>query len=242
MASLSPARPEQRRQATQLFFLGAHLIILAAVVLGFSRSFFLRPLFSATPLPSVLVVHGVVLTGWFILVLTQAILVQTARPRAHRRFGWVVGAYASLVVILGLLADVSLASGIRSAADPENIVAWGNLFTLVLFSIFVAMAIRLRRRPDMHKRLILLASISILGPATARFTNWPLFPGGFEARPAYGIGGLLLLCGALLAYDLHSERRLHPASWMGSAALVLSLAAAVFLGLSGAGFGLLQRL
>jgi len=50
----------------------------------------------------------------------------------------------------------------------------------------------------------------------ARFTEWPIFPGGDDARRYYGIGGLLVLFGLLIVYDFIVRRRPHPASWIGA--------------------------
>jgi hypothetical protein len=239
--------PETRLTATRRatvtstsFFFGAHLALLFAVFVGFARTFYLRPLFSTHPLPVVLYVHGAVLTLWFLLTALQGWLVHTRRVRLHRRLGYAVACYAAVVIVMGLVAIARLSSEIDSAADPENIVVWGNLFTLVLFATFIVLALVFRKQPEAHKRLTLLASVSIVGPALARFTEWRIFPGGFDARPAYGIGGLLLLFGSLIAYDLVTRRRPHPASWMGAVAIVASLAVAVFLGISGEGFRILH--
>jgi hypothetical protein len=239
-ASMSkPGVSTDTRTAVRFFFI-AHLALLAAVLVGFSHTFYLRPLFKARPLPAILYLHGAVLTCWFLLTVLQGWFMQTQRLRWHRRVGYVAAGYAALVVLMGLIADARLASEIDSAADPENIVYWGNLFTLLLFGAFVSLAVIFRKRPEAHKRLTLLASISIVGPAMARFSEWPLFPGGFEARPYYGIGGLLVLFGSLIVYDLIVRRRPHPASWIGAVAILLSLTAAVFLGVSGKGFEILH--
>jgi hypothetical protein len=96
------------------------------------------------------------------------------------------------------------------------------------------------KSPEAHKRLTLLASMSIVGPAMARFTEWPIFPGGDGARRYYGIGGLLLLFGLLIVYDLIVRGRPHPATWIGAVAILASLAAAVFLAVSGEGFEILR--
>jgi hypothetical protein len=71
-------------------------------------------------------------------------------------------------------------------------VLFGFSPTLLLLAVFVSLAVVFRSNPDAHKRLTLLASFSIVGPALARFTEWRIFPGGDEARPVYGIAGLLL--------------------------------------------------
>jgi hypothetical protein len=150
----------------------------------------------------------------------------------------VVAAYAALVVIMGLVANLRFAAEISSPKDPDNIVFWGNLFSLALFTTYVSLAVVFRKRPEVHKRLTLLASISIVGPALARFADWS--PGGIAARPFYGIGGLLVLFGSLFVYDLIVRRRPHPVSWIGALAFVVILTAAVYLAVSGKGFALLH--
>lgn len=132
------------------------------------------------------------LTFWFILTVLQASLIRMRRVGWHRPAGYAVAGWAVLVVAMGLIADAQMASQINSPQDFDIIVVWGNLFSLILFRAFVTLALIFRKTPESHKRLILLASISIIGPATARFSEWPIFPGGMAARPFYVIGGLLL--------------------------------------------------
>ena len=185
-------------------------------------------------------VHGGVLTGWFLLTVVQGWLIQKQRLRLHQEFGYIAAGYAALVVAFGILANLRLISEIDSPADGENIVVWGNFFTLVMFSAFVALAVKFRRKPDAHKRLMLLASMSIVGPALARFPRWPVFAGGLEAGRAYAIAGLLIMFVLLLAYDVVTRRTPHPASWVGMVLIVSSLAGAVFLGVTGLGFRILH--
>jgi hypothetical protein len=237
-ANLTHDRRDSRPAGEFFFF--AHVALLVAVFVGFAPSFYLRPLYSAHPLPIELYVHGGVLTCWFLLTVLQGWLIRTKRYRLHRQIGFPLAGYAALVVAMGLVADLRMAAEIRTPQDGDNIVVWGNLFTLVLFTTFVSLAVVFRKNPDAHRRLVLLASISIVGPALARFTEWPVFPGGMAARPLYGIAGLLLLFGALIVHDLIVRRRPHPASWIGALAMVASLATAVFLAVSGKGFHILH--
>ena len=223
------------------FFFGAHILLLAIVLLGFAPSFYLRSAFHHTEgLPAVLFIHGVVLTGWFLLTVFQAWLIRTRRPWLHRQLGYFGAGYAAIVIVLGTVANLRLIAEIDSPADGENIVVWGNFFTLVLFAAFVTLAVRFRASPQAHKRLMLLASMSIVGPALARFPRWPIFAGGLDAGRNYAIAGLLILFALLLTYDLLSRRKPHPASWIGMVLLLVSLAAAVFLGVTGIGYHLLH--
>ena len=184
--------------------------------------------------------HGAILTGWFALTVIQGWLIRSEQWRLHRQLGYISAAYAAMVVVFGLLANLRLISEIDSAADGENIVVWGNFFTLIMFAVFVVLAVLFRRSPDVHKRVTLLASISIVGPALARFPRWPLFAGGLDAGRNYAIGGLLVMFAVLIGYDLLTRKKPHPASWAGMIAIVVSLAGAVFLGVTGIGYHLLH--
>lgn len=240
MTATSEITPTVDRRAPSFFF-AAHWALLIIVLFGFAPTFYLSALFKQQPLPGFLIIHGSVLTFWFVLTVVQASLIRARRVHWHRQAGYAVAGWAVLVVAMGLIADAQMASQINSPQDFDIIVVWGNLFSLILFSAFVTLALIFRKTSESHKRLILLASISIIGPATARFSEWPIFPGGMAARPFYGIGGLLLLYGSLIAYDLIARRRPHPASWIGALATIVSLVAAVFLMISGKGFEILPR-
>ena len=78
-----------RGLAERRFFTGMALTILATVIVGFARSFFLRPLFPAWPSPSetIFYVHGVVFTAWIVLLVVQASLVAGGRTEIHRKIG-----------------------------------------------------------------------------------------------------------------------------------------------------------
>ena len=238
-ARIAIDRPARAATSPNFFFV-AHLALLAAVLFGFSPTFYLHSVFKVGSFPTVLYVHGAVLTGWFVLTVSQASLMHLGRPQLHRQLGYVTAGYALLVVVMGLVADTRIALQTDSAVSVDNLIFWGNLFTLLLFAVFVSLAVVFRGNPDAHKRLTLLASFSIVGPALARFTEWRIFPGGDEARPIYGIGGLLLLFASLIVYDLIVRRRPHPVSWIGAVAILVSLVIAGLLGLSGEGYRFLH--
>ena len=79
------------------------LAILATVIVGFSRSFFLRPLFPEWPSPSetVFYVHGAFFTAWIALLVVQASLVATGRTARHRTIGPFGAVLAAAMVVLG---------------------------------------------------------------------------------------------------------------------------------------------
>jgi len=245
MASDNPAKVvalagEISRTHPSFFFVG-HMGLLLVVLLGFSPSFYLRAAFHhSSRLTTLLYAHGAVLTFWFLLTVLQGWLIRTQHPRLHQRLGYFAVGYAAIVILFGVLANLKMISEIDSPSDGANVVVWGNFFTLVMFAAFVSLAFVFRGKPQAHKRLMLLASMSIVGPALARLPRWPIFAGGFEAGRNCAIAGLLIMFALLLAYDVCTRKRPHPASWIGMVAILTSLTGAVFLGVTGIGYHLLH--
>jgi len=222
------------------FFVTAHTLLLALVLVGFAPTFFLRAFFDVPPIPAALYVHGAVMALWFAFGPLQGWLIRRRAVKWHRWIGYVAAGYAAVFVATGLIANSRLRARLESSDDAANIIIWGNYFTLSVFAVLVSLAILLRKRPEAHKRLTLLASIAVVGPALGRFPMWQIFSAGMSAGKNFAIGGLLVMLVALIAYDVITRRRPHPATWMGALAIVISIAAAVALGLSPIGFEMLR--
>lgn len=215
------------------FFLGMSVLLLAISVIAFVPTLFLRPFFDVAPMPGYLYVHGYILTAWFVLLVAQAGLIGAGRPDVHRRLGAVGAVLAVVVVFGGMMAGLLKASrlhglgvDLEARIGADSGVFWANLSSTLLFIAFVTLAVVLRRRSEAHKRLLLLASINLMGPALGRIARWTIFGGvGFNARApleaAFPITGMVVLLLVLIGYDLLVRRKLHPATWMGCALTVV---------------------
>jgi hypothetical protein len=216
------ALPRVGRFAERAFYTGMAFAILAAVLLGFSRSFFLRPLFPGHPgAPErFFLLHGVIFTAWFVLLAVQASLVGLGRTGLHRRLGVLGAALAIAMVwtgIAGALVAARRPTGFVGIDVPPLRFLAIPLLEMVLFPLMVGAALVLRRDPQSHKRLMLIASISILTAAIAR---WP-FEIMKAGPPAFlGITDLFLV--PIVAWDLATRRRVHPATLWAGLALLLS--------------------
>src|SRR4051812_44205349 len=155
------ARPSHRRG----FFVGMASVLLVIVAVGFAQSFYLRsiPIYAGhirnSKLPTYIVLHGVALTLWFLLVLAQTLLVSRGRVHFHRSLGTAGVALAAVVFSLSMLVVI------RSVLRETSLVVFGDTGLLILFAIFVAASVLFRRKSDVHKRLMLIASIGIVAPA-----------------------------------------------------------------------------
>ena len=173
-ASIQP-RPRISRVTEHRFFLWMTVAISATVLIGFSRSFYLRPLFPNFPAPHepFFLVHGIVLTLWFALLFIQAELATVGRVKMHRVLGAWGAALAGAVLLLGIVATLIAATRLNGFLDvpipaPQFMIV--PLVDILNFGVLVAVAIVRRRDTQAHKRLILLASICMLDAAFAR---WP---------------------------------------------------------------------
>jgi len=211
-------------------FVGAALWILAIVFAGFARSYFLRPWFHHDPLPLLLHVHGLMMFAWFALFFVQTCLIETHRVALHRKLGiFGVALAATMLVLSPYVAFHAAARDVRAhneAAGFDLVILGYDCMIIALFAGFVASAIAMRKRGDIHKRLMLLATLSLLTPAIGRLPFWS---SDFE------IGNLQILLASDLcvllcvAADVSLHGRLHPVFAIG-APLIIAATYLAYLG------------
>jgi hypothetical protein len=204
------------------FYAGVAFGTALITFIGFAQTYYLKVLFRTPPLRQLLHIHGLVMTAWFVLFFVQVRLIAVHRKDLHRRLGVAGAVLAGLALVLG--AAVALSQGhlhlIQNdpAVDPPLVFLPVPLGVLLLFGIFVTAAILLRRRADYHKRLMVLACLSILLPSIDRL------PFRFiEFAQQSTLFGINDLCVAIcLVYDTFKGRRLHPV-WVWGGALIVGL-------------------
>jgi hypothetical protein len=209
-------------------------LTVAVVLVGFSRSFFLRPFFAGAPdwaaKEAIFYAHGAIFAAWFGLLVVQVGLVRTRHLKLHRRLGYAGAALAALLVAAGVLAALRAANrtgGFIGVAVPSDQFLLLPLANMVQFGVFVALAVLWRRDAGRHKRLMLLGSISMLGAATARVSPMLGLP-----VPGLDIAVFVALIGLMLVWDYATERRLRADTLVGGAAVIAVNAGAVPLGAS----------
>ncbi len=203
-----PGRVNDRR----LYILAA-IVTPLIVLAGFARTYYLKPFFGTPDLPGRIVhLHGMVMTAWVLLFITQISLVATRRTRVHQRLGIAGGVLAALVVIVGVLTALFAAARGASPGPPALAFLIVPLGDMLIFSVLIGLALYFRRNLQVHKRLMLLAAINLLTPAIARIPLSFITNGGPIAF--FGLTDLVLL--GFLAYDTFKHRRLHPVFLWGS--------------------------
>jgi hypothetical protein len=214
-AGAIPRRPVPRR----LYTWGAVAAVLV-VFSGFARTFFLNGYLAHFPLTGLLVLHGLVMTLWFTLFLVQVRLVASHRTAVHRRLGVLGAVLALLVLAVGTtVAIVGARAGHAPPGAPPALVFLAiPIGDMVMFAALVGTALWMRRRPEYHKRLMLLATLGILTAAIARIPIDALQSAGLPAF--FAVTDLLIL--ACVTVDTIRHRRLHPAFGWGFGFVVLT--------------------
>jgi hypothetical protein len=207
-----------------VFYVGMAVALALTVFAGFATTYYLplvtgRPKFtlSGAPFSRLVHLHAVLFTGWVVFFIVQTALVARRRVAVHRRIGWAGAALAGVMVVVGTILAVDAAG--RGAAppgmDPLAFLAI-PVFDMVLFTTFVAAALARRRDRETHKRLMLMAYISITVAAVARM------PGVIAMGPLgfFGLTFLFVIVAGL--YDLLTRRRVHQAYLWGGGLFLLS--------------------
>lgn len=199
------------RRYDHYFFSAMALLMLATVFVGFGPTYYMAGVFRA-PLPNWIIhVHGAAFSCWILLLITQTSLVSAGRVDIHRKLGIAGFLLAAAMVVLGVMAAVD--SLVREGGPPgRDAKAFFAipLSTIIVFGILIFFAYRNRSNPMAHKRLVMLATTSLLVAALARW-------GIIHRRVPIAMRSSYVFLLLLLIYDLWSTRKVHPATlWAGA--------------------------
>jgi len=212
----TPARA--RRRAARGFYFGLTLVLVAMVVAGFWPSYYGRLAAGAVPqVHPVVHLHGAVFSGWMLLLVAQVVLAARRRLDLHRALGRVGIAYGGLVFVMGSIVTFvapahKVATGVwtRDEAASFLILPIGDM---LLFGGLFAAAVRYRNRPEIHKRLIVLATLALVFAAAGRMS-------GDSVALFLGIWIVPLV--VALAHDVWSLGRIHRTYVVGAVLLLVA--------------------
>jgi hypothetical protein len=186
----------------QYFYFFMSLLIAATVLYGFSHTID-HNLIHPSPLPPlVLYIHAIVFPGWVVFFIAQSALIRSHNVRVHRRLGWFGVGLAVAIVVLGVLTATSMDRFAIQQKVPVNAAAFliVQLMDIACFAVPFALAIYWRKKPEFHRRLVLIASCALTDAAFGRFPALPFIfsPVGVDA----------LICLGVIR-DFIVERRVH---------------------------------
>ena len=167
MATTAAAIP--RTTAPRRLYVGLAVLATVIAVVGFWPTYF-GPLVAGTVDKTPIIhFHAAVYVGWLAIFMTQAALAATGHVAAHMKLGRFAIGYGVLVIAVGLItAFARFAVRVRAG---EVVAAQGQLFgpllDMLVFAPLFAAAVYYRRKPELHKRLMVVATTSLLIAAVA---------------------------------------------------------------------------
>jgi hypothetical protein len=152
-----------------------------------------------------------------VLFLAQVSLAATGHVSWHVKLGRIGIGYGLLVIVAGLVTGI-----IRSA---DRVVAGGNAAQLLyvafldiaLFSVFFGAAIVFRRKPQLHKRLMVVAATILVVASVFRLSFLPAAPLRVHVRLILWSVPILLA----IVHDLRSRQPIHQVYVFGLVALLI---------------------
>lgn len=181
----------------------------------------------------VLHIHALIYTAWPLLFLAQTLLAATGRMEWHRALGLLGVALASAMIFVGYWTTVYSIQVQTAASDAFQARTFSivSFAKIAFFAVVVALALAHVTRPETHKRLMVLATVSLLQTALARILFALFAPDGSPQRPGLGppppmtVGiptsiALDLILLTIVLIDWRATKRLHPVYVIGGLALV----------------------
>lgn len=183
------------------FYFVMSLLMVALVASGFGQTVNRNLIHPNVPRPFILWIHAAVFTAWVLFFVLQSALVRTHNVRVHRSLGWFGAALGTVMVPLGLVTAVVM---VRFEVHQLHQAGRGAFlsipfFDMLCFAPFFALAVYWRKKPELHRRLIFIATSVLLAAAFGRLSLFgPLFYAGVDAVILLGV-----------VRDLLVNRRVH---------------------------------
>ncbi|MEL1251041.1 hypothetical protein [Aurantiacibacter gilvus] len=204
--------PSVRAGDGTLFAIAVGLLVFSILAFSLKATFNPERLVRYTP---IVIVHGIVMLAWLVLFASQARFAMTGKLQRHRTFGM-----ASLLLVLVMVPLGIHVSWQFGQETGRMIVFVGNAINFLQFVPLYATAIiaAKRHRFEDHKRLMLVASIALTGPAVGRVIEVADLP-----LPVTMLAFLLAIIVLPLAYDIRVRRKPHRASVMAIGYVILTI-------------------
>ena len=156
---------------SRYFYLSMSLALAALVIAGFSRTVDTSLFHANPPRPLLLWVHGAAFATWVVFFIAQSALVRARKVSVHRLLGWFGAGLAAVMVVLGLTIAVVMARFDTVVLQQKGVEAFLSVpfVDMIIFGSCIGLAIYWRKKPEYHRRLVLIASCQLMDAAIGRF-------------------------------------------------------------------------
>jgi hypothetical protein len=221
------ARPELRFAGRngildKFFYFAMSLLFTVIVVWGFSQSANANLFHAVPPRPFLLWIHGAAFSTWVAFYIFQSALVRTRNVKWHRFFGWFGTALGAIMVVLGCVINVVM-TRFHAAQTHDADPAFMSIpfYDMLAFGTLLALAIAWRKKPDLHRRLLFIATCGLMDAPFGRF-DFVYYNSLF-----FACVDLLILAG--VARDFAVDGRVHKVYRYALPLLILGQSIAIYL-------------
>ena len=221
---LSATAVTGRNGIVQRYFYFAMSLLLAAIVFdGFKRTVNDNLFHPAVPRPFILWIHGACFAGWVIFFICQSALVRVHKVSWHCSIGWFGAGLATVMVPLGVATAIIITRFDTVQLHQHGVEAFLSIpfYDMIAFGVLIALAIYRRTKPELHRRLIFIATCGLMDAAFGRFDYL------FNHNLFYPCLDLLILLG--VARDLLVDRRVHKVYLCALPLLIVGQSLAVYM-------------
>jgi hypothetical protein len=209
------------RNSSPSYFLIIGIIGLLGAIIGFMGTFFIPVSLGTFEAPFAIYLHGAFAFSWIILFVLQTSFIHLRNIKTHIIAGFfgigiALGTVITMLPVAIYATDKELAQGF---GDIAYIQTTGTLTSGAIFFILVSLGFFYRKKPAIHKRFMLLATILVLWPAWFRFRHYfPEVP-----RPDIWFGIVLSDSLIILSwiFDYGNHRKIHPVLLYGGILIIM---------------------
>ena len=188
------------------FYSIASLVLLVLTFVGF-QFFYMkglafpgRPL--TPPIRTLVITHGILMTAWMLLAVVQPLLIGARFKRVHMKLGILGVVLATAMVVVGLRIGIE-----ATRVNPPDLQLFGlasrqflavPVVGIIVFALFVLVGVMNRRRPEIHRPMMLMASLSVVSAALGRMPRLNAFYAGTWVEQIFSAFVLTVVIGAIL--------------------------------------------
>ncbi len=204
--SENPKTTKPRIKHPRLFYSISALMLLIIMFLGFQQFYLHGKAYPgreiAPPIKTLIILHATSMTAWMLLFLIQPVLITKGKRSTHMLLGKIGVGLALLIVITGFRLGIE-----STRIAPPDLLLW-NLapeqfmaiptLSILTFGILVAIAIWQRKKANIHRTTMLIATLITLPAAIDRIDAIKNLYSGTTWGETFGPFGAVIIIGLLL--------------------------------------------
>jgi hypothetical protein len=175
--AIAPSARLTQEQMERKFYLLAGCVFLVFVVLGF-RQFYLHGQSAfqgpvTQQIAPLVFLHGIGMSVWILFLISQSSLIVSGNRKLHMSLGIGGAVLAAILVVVGLFTAILSVhyrpDGFSDLGGPHRFLVIPTT-DIVGFGVLVAIGFRNRRRPEIHRPMMCLATVFVMTAALFRIT------------------------------------------------------------------------